>query len=158
MRKRRIFCRTIVTKSLLIGLVSMISLMTAAGCGDSQKASPSQPEESIMQYSRDVSQIKPILGRWTAESVTVGGKTYTIAEYSELKRENISNSYTLREDGTVALSFINESVEGTYTFDGTAVEALFGASRYRLVYDADQQTLTRTKESTDEVLTYRRNS
>ena len=77
-----------------------------------------------------------------------------MAEYVRLKGEDMSSTYTLREDSTVLVTYTNGSEEGTFTFDGKVVEILLGSSRYRFYYEADSQTLTRTKEATDEVITY----
>ena len=139
------------------GCMLTVMLLTAvSGCDMPDKSSPSYPADNGIDYRQNPSQVKTILGIWTAQSVTVNGEVYSIGEYSDLKREDFSSTYTIQPDGTVILSNNSQSLEGTYSFDGKAVEALFGKYHYRLMYDAQANTLTRTKEATDEVITYRK--
>lgn len=155
MDKRQHSCHRMLL--LAVGyLTVVVLLLSVVGCNAQETVTASHLTDTETQYSMNMSQLRPLLGVWTAQSVTVGDTVYTIQEYSERMHEDISNTYTLREDGTVILSFMDKSLEGTYTYDGNAVEALFGGSRYRLVYDAKAATLTRVKEATDEVITYRK--
>ncbi len=140
--------------SVVVCLIAVLLSLLLVGCRSQEAVSASHLTDTETQSSLNMTQLRPILGVWTAQTVTVGEQVYTVAEYSERMHEDISNTYTFREDGTVILSYMNQSLEGTYTYDGQSIETLFGGSRYHLVYEAG--TLTRTKEATDELITYQK--
>lgn len=102
---------------LSAGLILLILLL--AGCGNEKNAA--------------------IAGRWEATKANIHGETISFAE---LDTDSGDFCFEFREDGSCTAVLGGVKNEGTYTFNATTVDILYGNKEEKLSYDQGVLTMT----------------
>ena len=147
------------------GLVLLLALCLVGsfamyGCGSDDKSS-SKPDSSASdtadktsddsEDSDDVEEVD-ITGEWVLDAIIDGeGNSQTLEEYCADKgvdSQGVEATYTFDEDGTMVGAIGGIGVEGTYEFDGEKVACTIDGSTSAFNYNADDDTLFYSDEST----------
>ena len=102
--------------ALLIALTCVLMLL--AGCGENKNA--------------------PVVGKWQATKVNLNGETIS---FSELDASGKEFSFEFKEDGSCRAVLAGIANEGTYTFNTTSVDIVYGGKNEKLSYDNGVLTL-----------------
>lgn len=96
--------------ALIICLLSLCALL--CGCGDGDNSE--------------------ITGKWTATSASINGETIL---FSELNAENKEFSFTFESNGKCTAVIAGIRNNGSYTFNKTSVDIVYGDKTEKLLYD-----------------------
>ena len=80
-----------------------------------------------------------IVGKWEATKVKLNGEAIN---FSELETENKEFSFEFREDGSCRAVLGGIENNGSYTFNHTSVDIVYGGKEEKLRYDSGVLTLT----------------
>lgn len=80
-----------------------------------------------------------LIGRWEATKVNLNGETIN---FSDLDTNNKEFSFEFREDGSCRTVLGGVENDGTYTFNETTVDIVYGNKTEKLHYDRGVLTLT----------------
>lgn len=79
-----------------------------------------------------------IVGTWEATKANIHGETI---QFSELETENKDFRFVFNSNGSCTAVIAGVSNEGTYTFNKTSVDILYGGKSEKLLYDEGVLTL-----------------
>lgn len=81
------------------------------------------------------------VGTWKATTVEASGVSVSLADYEASTGTTLEITFDFKSDGTVTGNMNGETVDGTYTVDGSNVSITFDGETETLTIDGNQMTL-----------------
>lgn len=135
---------------VLLLVLCLVGTFAMYGCGNDDKSS--SKSDTSASDTADNTQEADITGEWVLDAIIDGdGNSQTLAEYCAAQgvdSQGVEATYTFDEDGKMVGAIGGIGVEGTYEFDGEQVACTFNDTTTAFDYNADDDTLSCSDEST----------